>query len=177
MPGQAFIRGDSIDLRTIEEADREFLRRGSNHPDVRRYISVFRRPSGEGEFDDEFERFYQGEDDVNLLVCDGEERVGSVSLAPVFQDRDRANLGIWVHPDAQGNGYATAATRLVVEYAFDELGLHSVSAVAMAPNEASRRMLERVGFVEEGRRREAAFVGGEYVDEVEYGLLAREWSE
>ena len=44
-------------------------------------------------------------------------------------------------------------------------------------NEASRRLLESLGFAEEGRLREYRFIDGEYRDCVQYGLLRREYRE
>lgn len=62
-----------------------------------------------------------------------------------------------------------------MQYAFDQLRLHKVTARVFAFNEASQRLLETVGFTEEGVQREQVFIDGEYQDTHWYGLLAREW--
>lgn len=177
MPGPVFIDGDRIELRTVEKEDIEFLARGVNHPDVRRYISVFRTPQNTERYEEVFENIDSSEDDVSLLICADGEPAGSIQLYPVDDSRGWTNLGFWVHPDEQGNGYATEACELIIEYGFRELRLHRISAVAMAPNTASRRVLERVGFTHEGTNRESAFADGEYVDDEQYGLLESEWRE
>lgn len=177
MPGPVFIEGDRIELRTVEEEDIEFLTRGVNHPAIRRYISVFRMPQNRERYEETFENVDSSENGASLLVCVDGERVGSVQLYPVDEGRGEANLAYWIDPDAQGNGYATAAGELVVEYGFEELRLHRISAVTMTPNAASRRVLERLGFSHEGTKRESAFADGEYVDEAQYGLLEAEWRE
>ena len=64
--------------------------------------------------------------------------------------------------------------RTVARYAFEHRRLHRLAADVFAHNEASRRVLEKAGFTEEGALREAAFVDGEYRDLVRYGLLAGE---
>lgn len=176
MPGPVFIDGDRIELRTVENEDIEFLKRGVNHPAVRRYISVFRTPQNTDQYEDTFENIDSAENGASLLIHDGEP-VGSIQLYPVNDAQGWANLGYWVAPDQQGNGYATEACELVVEYAFRELRLHRISAVTMAPNAASRRVLERAGFVHEGTDREATFADGEYVDDERYGLLRKEWRD
>ena len=56
----------------------------------------------------------------------------------------------------------------------DQLRLEKLSADALATNPASQRVLEKNGFLEEGRFRDHAFVDGERVDVVRYGLLADE---
>ena len=177
MPGPVFIEGERIELRTVEEADIEFLTRGVNHPAIRRYISAFRTPQNRERYSEVFENVDSGEDGASLLVCDDDERVGSVQLYPVDDGRGTANLAYWIEPDHQSDGYATEACELVVEYGFEELRLHRISAVTMAPNTASRRLLERLDFTHEGTKRESAFAEGEHVDEEQYGLLETEWRE
>jgi RimJ/RimL family protein N-acetyltransferase len=177
MPGTVFIDGDRIDLRTVEEEDIEFLKRGVNHPEIRRYISVFRTPQNTERYEETFENIDSSDDGASLLICADGEPVGSIQLYPIDDSRGWANLGYWVHPDEQGNGYATEACELTIEYGFRELRLHRISAVTMTANVGSQRVLERVGFTHEGTRREAAFAEGEYVDDEQYGLLETEWRE
>lgn len=190
MPGPLFIEGSRIDLRTVERDDVPFLQRWVNHPDVRRYVGNFRTPYSREEYEEEiFEPYDTNEDGATALIChdewdgddlggsdDGPKAVGSVQLSPVRDSAGWANLAYWVAPPAQGNGYATEASELFVEYAFRELGLHRVTARALAPNEASCRVLERLGFTHEGTQRECAVVDGEYVDQRLYGLLRTEWN-
>lgn len=175
MPGPVFIDGDSIDLRTVETEDIEFCKRAVNHPEVRRYISVFRTPQNTERYEETFENIDSSEDGASLLICVDGEPVGSVQLYPIDDGHGWANLGYWVIPEKQGNGYATEACELVVEYGFRELRLHRISAVTMAPNIGSQRVLERVGFTHEGTNRESTFADGEYVDNEQYGLLESEW--
>ena len=177
MSGPVFIDGDRIDLRTVEEGDIDFLTRGVNHPEIRRYISVFRLPQNAERYEETFENIDSSDSGATLLIHADNEPVGSVQLYPVDDGRGWANLGCWVVPDQQGNGYATEACERIVTYGFRELRLHRISGVVMAPNAASRRLLERVGFTHEGTRREASFADGEYVDEEQYGLLEPEWRD
>ena len=72
----------------------------------------------------------------------------------------------------RGRGYAARATRLLCGYAFDELGLERLEAYVEPDNTASRRVVEAVGFVEEGlvRKRELT-QHGERRDMILYRLL------
>jgi RimJ/RimL family protein N-acetyltransferase len=56
-------------------------------------------------------------------------------------------------------------------YAVDDRGLHRVTARGFETNDASRRVLEKVGFEREGTLRDHYYVDGEYVDAHVYGLL------
>ncbi|EMA50807.1 MULTISPECIES: GNAT family N-acetyltransferase [Halococcus] len=173
MPGPTFLEGDRITLRTVEEEDLDFLQRDVNDPDVWRSLGAVSPVNAEQERE-WFEERSEG-DGISLLICDDEEPVGSIGLSGINETWGHAEVGYWVTPDAWGEGYATAATELLVGYAFDQRRLNKLVANAFDFNAGSRRVLEKAGFAEEGVRREEAFIDGEFVDIHRYGLLAREW--
>lgn len=74
-----------------------------------------------------------------------------------------------------GPGFGTEATRLIVGYGFEELGLHRVQLEAYRHNHRALRVYEKVGFVTEGVRRETQVRDGEWVDEVLMAILDHEW--
>jgi len=86
------------------------------------------------------------------------------------------SLGYLVDPSCAGRGVATAIARGLLEVAFDELGLHRVTAGCFAANTASWRVMEKVGM-----RREQHGVQDSWhaelgwVDGLTYGILAEEW--
>lgn len=87
-----------------------------------------------------------------------------------------AEVGIALLAGERGRGYGTDALRLLVDFAFTRRNLRRVNLTALATNEAGLACYRKVGFVEEGRRREQAWVRGRYVDEVLMGLLSSEWT-
>ncbi len=87
----------------------------------------------------------------------------------------QAEIGFTLAPAYQGGGYATEAVRSVVEHLFTTRGLHRVSAECDARNLRSARLLARVGFRHEGRRRAHTWIKGEWTDDLLFGLLADEW--
>ena len=174
MPGPVFLEGEQVTLRPPEEEDIEFLARNMNDPRVRRPIASV----GPLSTDDEAEWVEETNDEgVSLLVCIGDNPVGTIGLSDVNELWGRAEVGYWLAPEAWGEGYATEATELLVTYGFDQLRFNKIVAHAFAFNAASRRVLEKVGFTEEGVHRQEAFVDGEYVDIHSYGLLVREWRD
>jgi RimJ/RimL family protein N-acetyltransferase len=76
---------------------------------------------------------------------------------------------------AWGQGFATEAAAALLQWAFDRLDLNRVQAETDTRNTASARVLEKLGFVREGRLREDCIVDGEVSDSWVYGLLRREW--
>src|SRR3546814_900014 len=87
-----------------------------------------------------------------------------------------AELGWVFDPAHTGHGYATEAVRELLRLSFEELGLRRVIANCFAENEASWRLMERVGMRRETHTiREALHRSGEWLDGMGYAILADEW--
>lgn len=87
-----------------------------------------------------------------------------------------AEVAYYVLPEYWGNGYASKATRLLVAFAFEELNARRIDASVQADNPGSRRVLEKLGFQQEGTRREAYYKEGDYKDITLWGLLKTEFT-
>ncbi len=88
----------------------------------------------------------------------------------------QAELGWALDPAFAGRGYATEAVRAAIDICFGPLGLRRVHAGCFADNEPSWRLMERLGMRrEEFSRRTALHRSGEWMDGMNYGLLAEEW--
>jgi RimJ/RimL family protein N-acetyltransferase len=88
-----------------------------------------------------------------------------------------AELGWVLHPEHAGHGYATEAVRELLRLCFKDLGLRRVTATCFAANEASWRLMERVGMRREFYTvRDSLHRSGEWLDCVGYALLSDEWS-
>jgi RimJ/RimL family protein N-acetyltransferase len=107
----------------------------------------------------------------------GEKHIGSVALHQIDWVQRRATTGSFISPASlRGKGYATEAKELLLGYAFDELGLHSIWSIANANNPASIRALEKQGYKRSGVWRQATLVKGEWVDAVYFDILQDEWA-
>jgi RimJ/RimL family protein N-acetyltransferase len=113
------------------------------------------------------------EDGVMLAIEHEGALVGTVNLA--VGEHRQGEIGYLLHPDHQGHGFATEATAALLELAFDTYGLHRVCGRLEARNEASARVLERLGMRREAHLIENEIVRGEWQSELIYALLAREW--
>jgi RimJ/RimL family protein N-acetyltransferase len=174
MSRATFIEGDRVSLHPIEEADLEFVTEGVNHPHVRPLVGQW-FPTPLARERRYYEEMNERSDAVQVLVTADGDRVGVVEFDPVDHEAGVADLAVWIHPDRRRSGYAREAVELMVDYAFSELRIHKVTASAFAPNEASRAMLDALGFVEEGVGREDAFFDGAYHDTHYFGILEDEW--
>ncbi|MFE6736081.1 GNAT family N-acetyltransferase [Microbacterium sp. NPDC057650] len=110
--------------------------------------------------------------DVMVRVEDGYAQAEVADAARAVQ----AELGWVLHPEFVGRGYATEAIRAVIDTCFGALGLRRVHAGCFAANEPSWRLMERLGMRrEEDSRKTALHRSGEWMDGLNYALLAEEW--
>lgn len=109
------------------------------------------------------------------VVEHDDRMLGAIRLDALDEHDRRARLAVGLYdPNKLGMGLGREAIRLVLKHAFQELGLHRISLRVVAYNIRAIRCYSACGFVEEGREREAAFVAGEWHDDVIMGLLSRE---
>ena len=100
--------------------------------------------------------------------------VGSIGLGlvPSF---NLAELGYWVGKPYWGRGYATEAACAVVDFGFEKLSLHRIQATHFGNNPASGKVMQKVGLLYEGCRRQHTLKWGEYRDIKLYGMLREDW--
>lgn len=169
MPGPIVFTGDQLTLRTVRSDDEAFLRRHWNDPDLRRWFGKARPTDAE-----RLSALLDADDTIPFVPCREGDPVGFVWLFDIDNVAGRGELGYWITPAEREQGYATAAAALAVQYAFRERRFHKVVARVFDGNTPSRRVLETLGFEQEGVFRDHYFLEGEYVDAFLYGLLAEE---
>ena len=82
-----------------------------------------------------------------------------------------ATLGYWIGSPHCNQGYMTDSLAATLEFAFSRIGLHRVEAACLPANEASRRLLLRSGFREEGYAREYLRISGRWQDHQLFAIL------
>ena len=101
--------------------------------------------------------------------------LGTCTLFNFHEACRRAEVGYGLGSHAWGRGYMLESLIALLQYGFDVLDLHRVEADIDPRNQPSGRILERLGFQQEGLLRERWIVGDEISDTAFYGLLRREW--
>ena len=104
-----------------------------------------------------------------------EEFVGSSILFQLDPQKRSAELGYALARRQWGHGYATESGAVLLQWAFQRLGLRRIVATVASENDASCRVLRKLGFRLEGRRRQAGHRGGRWADDLEFGLLKPEF--
>jgi len=116
-------------------------------------------------------------DRLDLAVVDKAtgECVGEAVLNQWDPGNESCNFRILIGPKGRDRGLGTEATRLIVGYGFEHLGLHRISLEVYAFNPRARRAYEKVGFRAEGVLRESLRYNGEWHDATLMSILAPEW--
>ncbi len=98
--------------------------------------------------------------------------LGGLSLGHVRRGVSQsATLGYWMGAPYAGQGFMSAAVRAVLVYGFNRQGFHRIEAACVPTNEASKRLLERVGFQQEGYARSYLNINGQWRDHLLFALL------
>ncbi len=117
---------------------------------------------------DEAYPFYVFRADTNQLV-------GACNLTQIKRGSlQSAHIGYWVGETYIRKGFARASVRAVLRFAFEELGLHRVSAAVQADNQASIKLLENLGFTKEGLARDFLKIDGTWTDHLIYAKLSHD---
>lgn len=114
---------------------------------------------------------------VAVVLAQTGELVGDVSLLWASEAHRQGELGFVFGAPHHGKGYATEASRPVLDFAFAELRLHRVVGRLEPRNVASARVLEKLGMRREAHLVENEWVKGEWQSELVYAVLAREWRD
>ena len=110
--------------------------------------------------------------DWAILRADDGAFLGEAVLNDLDPDNESASYRVWLAgPAVFGRGYGSEATRLVVDYALDAVGLHRLTLEVFDHNPRARRVYEKCGFVVEGRRREALLWQGSWHDSLTMTIL------
>lgn len=109
------------------------------------------------------------------IVLGSDQRlIGGIGLR-IDSTHQRAELGYWLGIPYWGNGYATEAARAVMQYGFETLGLHRIWASVFQRNEASAKVLGKIGMQYEGCLRQHVLKWGRFIDLEMYAVLRSEW--
>jgi ribosomal-protein-serine acetyltransferase len=167
------------DLRRLEESDADELYGliEANREYLARWLPWAAGLTFEGSV--EFIRTVRRQEASNdgfqaALVSEG-RIVGIAGFHSVNWPHRSTTIGYWLAEAHQGRGLMSRAVRALVDHAFGVWDLHRVEIQAAVDNHRSRAIPERLGFREEGVRREAELIGDRYHDLVVYAILAPEW--
>jgi len=175
--------GSSVVLREPIAADADGRRACGHQPEIIRMYGgspavATPQPMTAEEAQTWFATFVETDRPYRWVIEHGGRIVGTARLHSLVREDRRARYAIGLfHPDFLGRGVGTEATKLVLQFAFRQLGLHRIDLRVLAHNERAIRCYRTCGFVEEGRERETALIDGIWHDDIIMGMLEDEFAE
>ena len=175
--GRVYLRppqqGDWRDWSELREESREFLTAWEpTWPHDALTRSAFRRRVRA------YDREWQQSTGYSFLVLRRQDDtvLGGITLTNLRRGVAQSiSLGYWIGSRHARQGYMTEGLRAALEFCFDDLGLHRVEAACLPNNQASKGLLIRSGFREEGYARQFLRINGRWQDHVLFAILRDDW--
>ena len=110
-----------------------------------------------------------------IRVQSNNRLIGTISFQ-IDQQCDRGELGYWIRKEERGNGYCTEAGKAIIQFGFEDLNLNKIKAEHMTRNDASGKVLEKLGLTKEGHLKQHFKKWGIYEDIAVYGLCRADYT-
>ena len=171
------LRGTRVVLRPIEPDDAAAMHASLADGECQRLTGTTRSFTLD-EVRRHCERVSRATDRVDyaITLADDPSYLGEAVLNEIDRDQRCASFRIALAGEALfGQGYGTEATRLLLEHGFDGLGLHRIELEVYDFNPRARHVYEKLGFVQEGVRRDVLLWEGTYHSAILMSLLEDEY--
>lgn len=164
-----------ITIRKFEKSDIPKKVEWINNPENNRFLHYNIPLSVEGT-----ERWFDSHDGETtrydaVIEADGVP-VGTIGLLSIDRKNSKAEYYIAMGETSyKGKGVAKEASKLILAYGFEELGLNRIYLFTEVDNIAAQKLFERVGFKREGILKQDVYSHGAFADRIAYGFLKEEW--
>lgn len=112
---------------------------------------------------------------INWAIClkENQKMIGLIGHYKIQPENHRAEIGYMILPEYNNKGYVSEAVKLLLDYGFNTLNLHSIEAIIDPNNIASEKVLQKSGFIKEAHLIENEYYNGTFIDTVIYSILKR----
>lgn len=173
-----FLEGILINLCSLNIEHANLYTKWSNDPDIRRYSRNI---------------IPWSIDEVKKWSEPKEERVKKEIIFEIWHRKDNKPIGRagfsdinWFNRNANlfaeigesdywGQDIGPEASRLLIDYGFEELNFYKIYSRIFSPNKQSLRAAEKIGFKHEGTLKEHIYIDGEFVDESRFAIFKKNW--
>lgn len=162
------LKGDTVILRALEPEDLFFLdeiENNENYWHLSNSQTPFSKYVLKKYLEHAFEDIYTSKQ-LRLVIADAQENpVGFIDLYDFDPKNNRAGVGIIIHENYRGKGFAMAALEMLIKYSFNFLNLHQLYAGIDATNHKSLQLFKKNDFQIIGLKKEWNYFEGAYHDE------------
>lgn len=174
------IYGERIRFRAVEREDLPRFVAWLNDPEVLRGLLLY-LPLSLNEEENWYESMMKRPTDEHPMVIEIQQAdewlpIGNCGFVKIDWRSRSGEVGIFIGEKRLWNqGYGTDAMRLLLQHGFHTLNLNRIALDVYDTNLRAVRSYEKAGFVHEGRKRQAIFKGGKYIDILQMSVLREEW--
>ena len=171
------LQGERCRVRPWRESDIDSLAEHANNISVAKNLrDRFPHPYSRDNARDFLKYAVSLQDHSNLAIEVGGSAVGAIGYVPGHDvERFSAEIGYWLGEAFWGRGIVTEALVLTTEHAFRKLNMLRLFALPFAENRASVRVLEKAGYVYEGRLHASSVKYGASRDQLLYARINPDW--
>ncbi|MFX1503194.1 MAG: GNAT family N-acetyltransferase [Promethearchaeota archaeon] len=176
------LRGERVTLGPIKREYIESFLKWFNDPEITQYLVIYRPMTRMAE-EEWMDNLKTRENDILFSIVipneDGTEKlIGNCGIHRIDWKNRVGEIGIAIgEKEYQNKGYGTEALELLLDYGFKTVNLNRLELYTYDFNIGGLKSYKKVGFVEEGRRRQFVWINGSYHDAILMGILAEEWRE
>jgi ribosomal-protein-alanine N-acetyltransferase len=162
-------------LRLFEPSDESLVQELAGHEEVARTTLSIPHPYPDGAAGAWIDRTRQAAQNGDIYsfamaIKEDDSLIGCVSLR-IAKSHNHAELAYWVGRPFWGQGFATEAAQAIVDFGFNALQLNRIFAAAMTKNQASYKVMTKIGMIHEGTFPKHVLKSGSYEDLVYYGMV------
>ena len=172
-----FLKGENISLRRLVEDDiNGNYSKWLNDPEITKFNSHGRFPVSVDDLKKYIETTNASKTAITLAIIDNQtaKHIGNISLQHInWIDKNGEIAFLLGERDFWGKGVMLEAGFLLLNHAFKMLNLHRIYCGTSSENIGMQKLAIKLGMTEEGRRVEAMFKNGKYLDILEYGILSK----
>lgn len=102
------------------------------------------------------------------------ENIGVIGLHNIQNEHKKGEIGFWVLPKFNGKGFTTEAANAIVNFCFSQLNFNRIEATVETENEASIKVIKKLGFIYEGTFEEYEMNNGKFIDLMMFRKLKKD---
>lgn len=172
---QIFLSGQEINLKTfsLEDVDKAYID-WFNDEEVCQFNAHHVFPYNQLKAEEYLKKLMTSENDLVLSIIHKSDNthIGNIALQNINFIHHNAEFAIILgEKDYWQKGYAKEAAKMIIDHGFKSMNLHRIYCGTSVKNIGMQKLATHLGMKEEGRRKEALYKDGQYVDIVEYGVL------